>query len=44
MYAFPALRGDDAVLIFRFADIDAAIGRLQAAGINLVASEELLKR
>jgi hypothetical protein len=43
MYAFPYVRGDRAILIFRFNDPDAAIERLQAAGINLVASEELLK-
>jgi hypothetical protein len=43
MYAFP-VRGDEAILIFRFADPDAAIAHLQAAGINLVASEQLLKR
>jgi hypothetical protein len=43
MYAFPYVRGDKAVLIFRFNDPDAAIERLQSAGINLVASEELLK-
>ena len=44
MYAFPYVRGDKAVLIFRFNDPDAAIERLQTAGINLVASEELLKK
>ena len=43
MYAFP-MRGDEAILIFRFADPDAAIARLQTAGINLLASEELLKK
>jgi hypothetical protein len=43
MYAFP-VRGDEAILIFRFADPDAAIAHLQAAGINLVASEQLLKK
>jgi hypothetical protein len=43
MYAFPYPRGDQAILIFRFADPDAAIARLQAAGINLLASDELLK-
>jgi hypothetical protein len=43
MYAFPYVRGDRAILIFRFNDPDAAIERLQAAGINLLASEELLK-
>jgi hypothetical protein len=43
MYAFPYIRGDQAILIFRFNDPDAAIARLLSAGINLVASEELLK-
>ena len=43
MYAFPYPRGDQAILIFRFAAPDAAIARLQAAGINLLASDELLK-
>jgi hypothetical protein len=42
MYAFPYTRGGKAVLIFRFDDPDAAIVRLQAAGINLLASAELL--
>ena len=44
MYAFSDVRGDEAILIFRFADTDAAIARLQTAGINLMASEELLKK
>jgi hypothetical protein len=44
MYAFPNLCRDQAILIFRFADLDAAIARLQTAGINLLASEELLKK
>jgi hypothetical protein len=43
MYAFPNSRGDQAILIFRFADPDAAIAYLQTAGINLLASDELLK-
>jgi hypothetical protein len=43
MYALPYMRGDQAIIIFRFNDPDAAIERLQAAEINLVASEELLK-
>jgi hypothetical protein len=43
MYAFPYSRGDQAILIFRFADPDAAIARLQAAGINILAGDELLK-
>ena len=44
MYAFSDVRGDEAILIFRFADTDAAIARLQTGGINLLASEELLKK
>jgi hypothetical protein len=44
MYAFHNSRGDQAVLIFRFAELDAAISRLQTAGINLLASKELLKK
>jgi len=36
MYAFPFGRQDRAVLIFRFDQPDAAIERLQAAGIDVV--------
>jgi hypothetical protein len=43
MYGFPYPIGDEAILIFRFADPDAAIALLQAAGINVVAGDELLK-
>jgi hypothetical protein len=43
MYAYPYARGDGAVLIFRFNDQDAAIERLQTAGISLLARDELLK-
>ena len=43
MYAFPYLRAGKAILIFRFNDSDAAIAHLQKSGINLLASEELLK-
>jgi hypothetical protein len=43
MYAFPYPRGDQAILIFRFADPDAAIERLQTAGINVLSGDELLK-
>lgn len=42
MYAFPYVRKGGAILIFRFADPDAAIARLQDAGLNLLASDELL--
>ncbi|MGA3070204.1 MAG: ACT domain-containing protein [Terracidiphilus sp.] len=44
MYGFPYLCGGRAILIFRFADPDAAIAYLQKAGINVLASNELLKR
>ena len=44
MYAFPWSRTNEAILIFRFADLDAAIARLQEAGINLVTHEELLTK
>ena len=44
MYAFPYTRGDQAILIFRFNDPDAAIAQLQTAGINLLASDELLRK
>jgi hypothetical protein len=44
MYAFPYARGDKAILIFRFADLDAAIVRLQTAGISILASAELLSK
>ena len=43
MYAFPFGHGGKAVLIFRFADPDAAIARLLSTGINPLASAELLK-
>jgi hypothetical protein len=41
MYAFPFERGQNAVVIFRFDDPDAAIACLQKAGISLVAKQEL---
>ena len=44
MYAFPFARGQKAVLIFRFNDPDAAISRLQAAGVNVLESGEVLTR
>jgi len=44
MYAFPNACEDRAILIFRFSDPDAAIARLQTADINLLASEELLRK
>ncbi len=41
MYAFTWGRGDKAVMIFRFSEPDAAIVALKAAGVNLVASNEV---
>ncbi len=41
MYAFPYGHDERAILVFQFADLDAAIERLQAAGVNLVSREEL---
>ncbi len=43
MYAFTFGREDGAVLIFRFNKPDAAIAKLQAAGINVLASAEVYK-
>jgi hypothetical protein len=44
MYAFPFGRGGRAVLIFRFDRPDAAIERLQAAGINVVDAVDVYSR
>ena len=44
MYAFPFGRGDKAVLIFRFDQPDAAVERLRAAGINMVAGVDVYSR
>jgi hypothetical protein len=44
MYAFPFGRQDRAVLIFRFDQPDAAIERLQAAGIDVVDGIEVYNK
>jgi hypothetical protein len=44
MYAFTFGRGETATLIFRFNNPDAAIERLQAAGISVIASSEVYRR
>lgn len=44
MYAFAFGRGDKAVIIFRFEDVDAAVRAMQAAGINVLDSVELYER
>lgn len=41
MYAFPYGYAEKAVLVFCFDQLDAAIERLQSAGISLVTREEL---
>ncbi len=41
MYAFPFVRGEKAVLIFRFDQPDAAIACLQAKGVRVLDSEAL---
>ena len=41
MYAFPFLRGERAVLIFRFDQPDAAIAALQVGGLNVLDSGAL---
>jgi hypothetical protein len=41
MYALPFGRGENAVLIFRFDDPDAAIARFQSAGMSMVARQQL---
>jgi hypothetical protein len=43
MYAFPRFRDNGAILLFRFTDPDAAIACLQAANVNILASEEILQ-
>lgn len=43
MYAFTSRRGESAVLIFRFEDPDAAVDKLQSAGINVLSEPDLLK-
>jgi len=41
MYAFPFVRGEKAVLVFRFDQPDAAIETLLAGGINVLGGEAL---
>lgn len=43
MYAFTEKRVDKGVLVFRFADPDAALRILQDDGVNVVGSVRLLK-
>ncbi len=41
MYAFTFGRGDKAILIFRFDDVDSAIPKLQDIGVNVIGDVEL---
>lgn len=43
LYAFVEKRSKGAVVIFRFEEIDRAIGILQQKGINLLTGEEVYK-
>jgi hypothetical protein len=40
MYAFPSVRGEKAVLIFRFDQPDAALEILRVAGVTVLANTE----
>jgi len=44
MYAFTFRRGDRAVLVFRFEDVEEAIFKLQPKNVSLVDSVELFER
>jgi hypothetical protein len=44
MYAFTFGRGDRAVLVFRFADVDLAVEKFQGKNVNLVSSVEIFDR
>ncbi|MGA2221184.1 MAG: ACT domain-containing protein [Verrucomicrobiia bacterium] len=44
MYAFTEKRGGRALLVFRFANPDAALRVLQTSGINVVGTVELFSR
>jgi hypothetical protein len=44
MYAFTIKSGENAVLLFRFDDMDKAVAALQTAGLNVLNSVELYQR
>lgn len=44
MYAFTIKSGENAVLLFRFDDMDKAISALQQAGFNVLAADEIHQR
>jgi len=43
MYAFARRAGEDAIMIFRFGDLDRAITALKGAGFGVCASVDLFK-
>jgi hypothetical protein len=43
MYAFVHKRGDEAVVVFRFDDVEEAVARLRAAGARLLEAAEVQK-
>jgi len=44
MYAFTIKSGENAVLLFRFDDMDKAVAALQQASLNILGSVELYQR
>ena len=44
MYAFTIKSGENAVLLFRFDDMDKAVAALQSASLNILDSVELYQR
>lgn len=44
MYAFTIKSGENAVMIFRFDDMDKAVAALQQAGFKILSSEEVHQR
>jgi len=44
MYAFTIKSGENAVLLFRFDDMDKAITALQKAGLGILSSADLHQR
>lgn len=44
MYAFTIKSGENAVMVFRFDDMDKAIAALQTAGLGVLSSIELYRR
>ena len=44
MYAFTIKSGENAILLFRFDDMDKAVTALQQAGFNVLTSEDVHQR